>query len=201
MRKLFALLFISSCCVVLMNCGEKQNQAPQTAFTKEDSLTDRYLAFHDSILQSWNVMINDDNQKIKSMHNLLHELLITSTSDRDQLGKFEKQLDLLKQMRYNQHSMGDEEVVEEYDFASATLVTELVSLAESKPEFNYNTTLQKLVEDIRTADQRVNNYREDYDYVVMEYNRFLERNKTLLLEINPSDSMQEKYLFKMVSTD
>ena len=201
MRKIFAGLLLLQCGVVLMNCGKNKPELPQTTFTKIDSLTDRYLAFQDSMLQSWNVMINDDNQKIKSMHKLLHELLMSNAADRDLLRKYEGQLDQLSGMRYTQKSMGNVEVVEEYDFASSSLVSELVSLAESNVAFAENQTLQKLVEDIRTADQRVNNYREEYDSIVQKYNTFLEKNRSSLMEISHGDSIQEKYLFQMVSVD
>ncbi len=170
-------------------------------FTPADSLTDRYLAYQDSMLQSWNIMINDDNQKIKSMHNLLHELSLTSADEREQLAIYRDQLDQLVRLRYTQKSMGNLDVIEEYDFASTTLVRELISLAESRRQFNYNTTLQKLVEDIRLADERVNNYREEYDLIAMKYNHFLERNKTMLKEINYNDSLELKHLFKMVSVE
>jgi hypothetical protein len=90
-------------------------------------------------------------------------------------------------------------VVEEYDFASANLVSGLISMAESKPEFAYNTTLQNLVEEIRLADQRVINYREEYDYIVAQYNGFLERNRIYLDEISVGDTMHQKHLFKMIA--
>lgn len=184
-----------------MNCSEKTNEDPNTVFTKADSLTDCYLAYQDSMLQSWNIMINDDNQKIRAMHNLLHELLVTSADNQEQLRRYEEQLDQLVRLRYTQQSMGNSDVVEEYDFASATLVTELISLAESKSEFTYNTTLQKLVDDIRIADQRVANYREEYDIIVMKYNQFLERNTPYLTEISNHDTIQKRHLFRMVAAE
>ena len=200
MRKIVVGLLIAIASKVLMSCGVNKASSSET-FTKADSVTDQYLAYQDSMLQSWNVMINDDNQKIKSMHNLLHELLLISTDDRDQITKYEEQLDQLTRLRYTQKSMGNADVVEEYDFASTTLVRELISVAETTPEFASNTTLQKLVEDIRLADERVNNYRGDYDLIVMEYNEFLEENKTHLLEANRNDSLEKKYLFQMVSVE
>lgn len=201
MRKIVAGLIISIGGTVLMSCGDKQENTQNIAFTKADSVTELYLSFQDSLLQSWNVMINDDNQKIKSMHDLLHELLIISTDERDQLTKYEEQLDQLIRLRYTQKSMGNADVIEEYDFASTTLVRELISLAESQPEFAENSTLQKLVENIRMADERVNNYREDYDMVVMEYNNFLDQNKAYLQEANRSDSLEKKHLFQMVAVE
>ncbi|HEX6891582.1 MAG TPA: LemA family protein [Chryseolinea sp.] len=200
MRKFVAGLVVPFCAVLLMSCDEKKANSDAT-FTKADSLTDRYLAFQDSMLQSWNVMINDDNQKIKSMHNLLHELLVISTDERDQITKFEEQLDQLTRLRYTQKSMGNADVVEEYDFASTALVRELISLAETTPEFANNPTLQKLVEDIRLADERVNNYRDDYDLIVLQYNEFLDENKSYLLEANRNDSLEKRYLFQMVSVE
>ena len=89
----------------------------------------------------------------------------------------------------------------EYDFASNLLVTELISQAESKTEFAYNTTLQKLVEEIRLADQRVNLYREDYDGIAEKYNAFLEKNRNYLNEINQDDSLETRPLFQMTYED
>jgi LemA family len=201
MRKIVAGLVVSTCSIVVMSCGEKRADVSDASFTKADSLTDRYLAFQDSMLLSWNVMINDDNQKIRSMHNLLHELLVISTDERDQITKYEEQLEQLIKLRYTQKSMGNADVVEEYDFASTTLVRELISLAETTPEYQKNSTLQKLVDDIRLADERVINYREDYDMIVIGYNQFLDENKSYLEEANRNDTLEKKYLFQMVSVE
>ncbi len=93
--------------------------------------------------------------------------------------------------------MADEDLIEEYDFASNLLVTELISQAESRTEFAYNPTLQKFVEEIRIADQRVNLFREDYDIITAKYNAFLEKNKSYLHEILLDDSLVSKPLFQM----
>lgn len=198
MRVSGILFFCSG--IALFNCGKKAEITDAT-FTKADSLTDLYLSLQDSVLQSWNVMINDDNQKIKAMHNLLHELMITSSSQDDQLHAYEEQLDHLSDLRYNQKSMANEDLIEEYDFASNLLVTELITQAESKTEFAYNTTLQKLVEEIRVADQRVNLYREEYDAITFKYNTFLENNRNYLGEITQKDSVELRPLFQMTYED
>ena len=200
MRKILSCVLLPLCGVLLMNCNPKTNEH-HTVFTKADSLTDSYLAYQDSMLWSWNIMINDDNQKIKAMHNLLHELLVTSSDQHEQLKRYEEQLDQLSRLRYTQQSMGNGDVVEEYDFASSTLVSELIILAESKSEFAYNSTLQKLVDDIRIADQRVANYREEYDAIVIKYNQFLERNDSYLSEISNYDTIQKRHLFRMVAAE
>ena len=101
-------------------------------------------------------------------------------------------------MRYDQASMSDSEVVSEYDFASNSLVTELIALAESQPEFAYNPTLQKLVDSIRAADQRVSNYRQEYDEIALRFNRFVERNRNSLEDLE-EDSTLLKPLFQMAA--
>lgn len=182
----------------MWNCTEKP-AATSTTFTKQDSVTDTYLAYQDSMLQAWNIMINDDNQKIKSMHNLVHELMVSNPDHRDDFTMYEERLEQLLHIRYTQKSLANADVVEEYDFASNSLISELLSLAESQTEFTYNTTLQQLADEIRLADQRVNNYRNDYDGIVTAYNRFLEKNKNFLSEVDQDTAPDKKPLFQMVS--
>jgi hypothetical protein len=190
---------ISCTLMLLISCGEKPDSA-QTRFTKADSLTETYLALQDSVLQAWNVMINDDNQKIEAMHALLHELMVSGAADQDALKSYEERLDRLRNLRYTQKSMANPDVITEYDFASNALIAELVSLAETERQFAYNTTLQKLVEDIRVADERVMEYREAYDNITAAYNNFLNQNRAFLRE-NNSDSLEVKPTFQMVFDD
>ena len=187
--------------MLAMNCSRPERTAQETAFTKQDSVMDFYLAYQDSIVQAWNVMISDDNQKIKAMHSLLHELSVSNPEERQELQHFEERLNALVQMRYDQRSIANKDIVEEYDFASNSLVGELLSKAEAQPEFAYNATLQTLAEEIRLADERVGNYRDDYDAIVEGYNTFLERNKEFLAEIDPDSTLEKKPLFQMVSDE
>jgi hypothetical protein len=184
---------------IMIGCGEKKASNQDTTFTKIDSLTDYYLAIQDSMLQSWNMMTHDDNEKILAMHNLVHELMISNFTDKDILSSYEERLEQLKHLRYTQKSMANSDVVEEYDFASNSLVSELISLAESRTEFTYNTTLQKLADDIRSADQRVDAYREEYDIFAFHYNMFLEQNRNFLKEIDPNQSFEKKPVFQMTT--
>jgi hypothetical protein len=201
MRTLFPGVLISFFGIVCLNCTAPAPTTNETAFTKQDSVVDSYLAYQDSILQAWNVMINDDNQKLNAMRNLLHELNVSNPAQREDFLDFEERLNNLVQLRYDQRSIANKDIVEEYDFASNSLVSELLSEVESQPEFAYNTTLQTLAEEIRLAEQRVSNYREDYDAIVSGYNGFLEGNKPFLTEIDPDSTLEKKPLFQMVSEE
>jgi hypothetical protein len=195
----FTGLFLALAALALCQCGKKEQNPVHSKFTKADSLMDTYLSLQDSIHDVWNVMINDDNKKITAMHNLLHELELTNASEMETIKKYEERLDQLVRMRYNQKSMANAVIIEEYDFASNSMVTELVSLTESKSEFTYNTTLQKLVDEILAADQRVNNYRDQYDLIADQYNAFLETNKPFLKDMEEGKAFDKKPLFQMAS--
>ncbi len=193
----FQGIILSLYTIVLLNCGEKKVPTKETAFTKVDSLTETYLALHDSMLQSWNRMVNDDNLKIKAMHDLVHELMVSGKTDNEELISIEQRLEQLTLLRYSTKTMANEDVVEEYDFASASLISEMVSIAESRPEFVYNTTLQKLATVITNADQRVNLYRKEYDIITASYNHFVIENKIYLQEIDRNSNFDTRPLFQM----
>lgn len=180
-------------------CCTKRTELYHVTFTKADSLTDSYLSLQDSVLRSWNIMIYNDNQKIKAMRNLLHELQVTSSDD--SLNFYEEKLGYLKEMRYDKESMADHRVIEDYDRLSQQLTSGLINIAETRSEFKYNTTLQKLVQEIRIADQRGSLYQSEYDAITKKLNSFLEVNKNYLSEINPEDSLALRPLFKPSLSD
>lgn len=195
----FPGLLLISCCLLAVCSCEKRQKYEQTQFSKADSLTETYLALQDSMLQAWNIMIHDDNRKIKAMQHLVQEMMISYPEKKEALSMNEARLDDLVTSRYDANSMSDPQLVSEYDFASGSLVNELISLAESAKGFAFNTKLQKLVDEIRAADQRVNNYRNAYDRFAGEYNRFIERNRSMLKEIARDSSLETKPLFQMAA--
>jgi septal ring factor EnvC (AmiA/AmiB activator) len=198
-RVIFRVLLMSVCWFFALAGCENKGTRAQDGFTKADSVTETYLALQDTMLQAWNSMIHDDNRKIKSMQHLLHELIVSNPEKQEELKAFQERLDDLASMRYNQQSMSDTEIVSEYDFVSNSLVSELLSLAESQKEFAYNTTLQKLTDSIRAADQRVMNYREEYDVVASRFNAFIERNRNFLKEIDEDSFLEKRPLFEMAA--
>jgi hypothetical protein len=177
--------------------GKKGNQ--RETFSQEDFVTDNYLAYQDSLVHAWNLMMSDDNEKLAALHTLLEELKSTGTSDfQPHLAKFDERLSQLHRIRYTQKSMANGDVIEEYDFASTSLVREILSTAETSAAFNSNVHLQMLVDQVRLAEERIENYRADYDDLVSHYNSFLDLNKTYLVEMD-RDSLRKKPLFQLVS--
>jgi hypothetical protein len=184
--------------LTLVSCGKK-HRTETIEFTHTDSLTDIYLVLQDSLLLTWNTMIQDDNQKIKAMNHIVHELQVTGDINPEEARALSNRIDQLLRIRYTPKTLWNNDLIEEYDFASESLVNELISKAESIKSFAYNTTLQALVENIRSADLRVENYRIEYDALATRFNQFVEENKEQLSEVGDKDAIAKKPLFQMAS--
>ena len=181
----------------LMACNKQQATQQKTTFTKIDSLMETYLILQDSLLHAWNVMAWDEKEKTKAMHGLIHMMHQKEEFDDQQLVTLEQRLDQLDRIRFTQKSLANNYVIEEYDFASNSLVSEILSLAEADPEFIKNMAAKKLVDKVKMSDQRVGEYRSQYDKIASRYNAFLEKNNDYIKEID-KDYNGEKYaLFQM----
>jgi hypothetical protein len=200
MTKRVVYIMLSVLLGVLLSCsGPKSKRHGETTFTKIDSLTETYLTLQDSLLHAWNVMAWDEKDKIKAMHGILHMLQEQGDFDDQQLIALEQRLEQLDRIRFTQKSLANSYVIEEYDFASNSLVSEIVSLAEANIELIENEKVQVLVDKVKLAEQRVNDYRNDYDRIAERYNLFLERNEKYLNEIDADQNGQKRALFQMAS--
>jgi len=184
--------------ISLAACGEKQ-QTETTTFTRSDSLTDAYLTLQDSLHVIWNTMINDDNQKIKVMKSLFHELEVCGQFDPEVLHGIGVRLDQLPRIRYSVKTMWNADVIDEYDFASQSLVNELITLAESHKGYSYNKALQYMVDEIRSAEMRVENYRMEYDSLAMTFNSFIDHHQNFMKELAGNGEITKKPLFQLAS--
>lgn len=191
-------LFLVS--VIGWSCANNRS-GDHEAFSQEDFVTENYLAYQDSLVHAWNLMISDDNEKLSALHALLEELRSTEqTSTQLSLVRFDERLQQLHRIRYTQKSMANNDVIEEYDFASTALVREILTAAETSTAFPVNARLQVLVDQIRMAEERIGNYRSDYDDLVSHYNSFLDVNKAYLVQTH-LDSVRKKPRFELVSIE
>lgn len=195
-KNLSTLLFLAGVMPALfMQCGNKTEAPREMGYTQADSIAEIYLMLQDSLHDTWNKMLGDDNEKIKAMKGLVHEMRIGTPYTPEKLAALNERIDQLARMRYTSKTINNTALVEEYDFAVNSLVTELISMAESLSSFSYNTTIQKLVEQVRSADLRVENYRAEYDSLAAAYNRLIEEHSATLKEIINTDTVLKKVLF------
>lgn len=189
------ILLISAC------TENKQAHDDTTSFTPVDSATERYLNLQDSLLIAWNMMISDDHHKFRNISKVLSQFMESPQYEKETLMGLQQRLDQLKHYAFTPENINRAEFIEEYDFTTQSLVTEVISLAEKNANFAENKKLQKMVEEIRLADQRVERNRAFYDQMAYQYNRFLESNKHLVKEIDQDISLEKKPLFQMVAGD
>ncbi len=197
MRNLVLAISVGLLAPLIFSCGSPSAPVEQTHFTRADSLTDRYLSLYDSIHKIWNVMINDDNQKIEAMQHLLHEVNVSQPDSN--LRSLESRINQLMRMRYTQKSMANRDVISEYDIATDAMLDELLSNVQSRREYSYNKTLQKLVNDIHVANERLVDHRFLYDSVVWSYNKFIEANQEFLRKTDETLKLEKKPTFRMAS--
>ena len=137
MTKSAAYIAVSLFLGLCISCT-KCNRQDKTSFTKADSLTESYLNLEDSLLHAWNVMAWDEKDKIKSMHEILRMMLEQGGFDKQQVRALEQRLEQLDRIRFTQKSLANSYVIEEYDFASNSLVSVILSLAEATDELFKN---------------------------------------------------------------
>lgn len=187
-----------SCLVTLFiacsSCNFRKADVSPHSFTKTDSLTEQYLVFQDSMLQSWNSMINDDNFKIRRMKSLLQQLKTLNQHNPEILNLLDQRLTQLETMRYDQKTMIRSEVIEEYNFLTNSLITELSTLAESidSPD---KKELRTSLDEIKSADRRVAVHHRNYDQIAIAYNQFIDINKIYIEEGDKDISLEKKPLF------
>lgn len=194
-----AVVALSALLIILGSCGGDRTERVETTFTTADSLTDQFLQFQDSMLYAWNRLVNDDTRKFRSMHELLHQLMANGHHDQGILIALEQRLNTLSVSSITQESIDDATWLEEYDFTTSALVTELISLARSHESFAKDSKLNEMVQDITLIDQRVEANRRYYDTMASGYNRFLEKHRQLAAEIGINTPLTKKPLFEMVS--
>ena len=193
-------IFVLLAALAGWSCSNTRGNDRET-FSQEDFVTENYLAYQDSLIHAWNLMMSDDNDKLSALHALLEELRNAGQADNQHLlFRFDERLQQLHRIRYTQKSMANSDVIEEYDFASTALVREILAAAEMSTAFPDNTRLQHLVDQIRMAEERISNYRADYDDLVSHYNTFLDSNKAYLAQIS-RDSVKKKPRFELVSIE
>lgn len=166
----------------------------KTNFTKADSLTETYLTLQDSIHNAWNLVMNDENEKIKALQETLTHLQ-AQLQENEQVHSLSQQLEQLRRMRITPKTLNNPHVIEEYDFACNTLVSELHALTETSASVLTDTRVQTLLDKVRLSDERLREYRVAYDSLAVQFNAFVEKNKTLLKDIDKNSGFHKRPMF------
>jgi hypothetical protein len=198
--KIYSFLAIIVGAVSLISCGRSTTSNEKTTFTREDSLTETYLSLQDTLLHSWNLLIKDEQEKMDAVNATIHQLEQLSIPNHSQLTSVASRFEQLKSLHITQKSLSNQYVVEEYDFATNSLISEILSLSESRIDLAQNIELTQLIDKIKSADERTSIYRLSYDSIANEFNAFLEKNKSSLKDID-NGKLEKKPLFSAASNN
>jgi hypothetical protein len=182
--------------VALFSCGRSATSNEKTSFSKADSLTEKYLSLQDTLLHVWNKLVHDENQKITAIENVLAEL--NKQSALTSLGSLETRFNQIKEWRITHKTLSNHDVLEEYDFAHQSLISELFAASESYTTISA-TDFQQLLDEIKLAEGKVNLNRADYDSIAQAFNLFLEKHQAMLKEIDQTCNTEQRPLFNSVA--
>ncbi len=186
---LLVLLFFASC----QNNGTQQTNNEESEKISESETTDDWTIEEekeDMPLQEELSMLLDsinsfraqafasENEKIETTLKLIEEVE-TSLSSYDAAGleSIKKLQQEVQQSMYDSASLGSEEVMLNYDDATAKLMSSLSNFVRNNEEFNKHARAKLLLNDIMRADQSDFRIRNSlYNEYVSRYNRLLAKS-------------------------
>ena len=193
---LLALVVVIS----LVGCNNQPESKTATAeFNKIDSLRATFLTIEDSLVHTWNVMINDDNKKIKSLKRLVEEVVYAGGVDSTITQSLLLRIKELKSERYSCKTMSDSDLIDSYDSISNALVNDIINLATAHEEFGRNIVMNELIDEINEAEGKILFFRIDYDDVAKMYNQFLEQNQAYMSDIESKNNLKKIPIFELPS--
>ena len=184
-------------CITFASCTSSKKTEDENKFDRIDSLRSEFLIIQDSLVYAWNIMIKDDNEKIKSLDRLLDEVKYAGVPDTMIIAEYKEHLKKLKKSRYTYTSMANSQSIDEYDLTSNTLVNEIITYAQAHPDFERNPYMQELIDEIHSAESRILFFRLDYDDFAKKYNRFVADNQDIINDIDKDHNHDKLPLFEL----
>ena len=186
------LSFATLSIIILINSCKTASEKQSTELSKQDSLQIYFTGLHDSINGYWDEMIKDDDEKLFNIKRLLEEVSYTPSYSQRKFDSLLMAQEDLAKFRYNQETMAQSSLIDEYDKVASELIYEAINFAEENPDFEKYPLMKELIIEIREADSRVLFHRIKYDNYVFQYNAFLKTYPDLAKQFNEGN-VPEKY--------
>ena len=140
----------------------------------------------DSVNQKWRNMMESDDQKLAITRLLLRELHGQPGRAETQLKGLEQANARLKTRRYNQATMGNSALIDQYDTAQDSLLNALYPVAAPNGGAP-NENARNFVEGIQQLDAGVVGFRVQYDDAAKRYNNYLQLHQAELQSLGGKD--------------
>ena len=182
--------------VVLSSCGTSKQQAEDSSFDRIDSLRSHFLAIEDTLLFNWNVMINDDNERLSDMSRLLDELHYANAIDSTNAKELKSKIKQLKADRYYMTKMTSEEI-DKYDSATFAMAGNIKGMIDNFEEAQRYPFMEELINSIRDHEGKILMFRVKYDRIAKTHNDFVRNHGGILDQIDPEYHHTELPLFQL----
>ncbi|MDH5366030.1 MAG: hypothetical protein OEW67_03530 [Cyclobacteriaceae bacterium] len=202
MKKKSNLILILSLMFVLglSSCNSSKHKA-ETTFDRIDSLRSHLLTIEDSLLYTWNVMIQDDNEKLSDLSRLLDELKYANVLDSNIINAHKEKVKGVKSSRYYMTKMTSEKI-DYYDSISLALSAQIIQLIDSFPDVaSKYPFINELIESVYAREANVLRFRVDYDYVAKIHNQFVMDHEDIIDQIDPEYRHTILTLFELPPKD
>ena len=140
----------------------------------------------DSVNNSWNAIVKQDDDKFASIKRLLDEISYCKKYDMTTQDALVKEIPSVKAQRFNQDNI-DSPAVEKYDEATDAYVKKVFALVDKTKELESHPIAAELKDDIMNANsvEEIIMVRNGYNKAVQAYNDHLQKNKDEINKMGP----------------
>jgi len=183
------IIALLSCLTLLTACPGPKKPEPvieNPAVEKADVMKTNTDMMVDSVNNSWNGIIKQDDDKFASIKRLLDEISYCKKYDMTTQEALVKEIPSIKALRFNQDNI-DSSAVEKYDEATDAYVKKVITFADKTKELASHPIAAELKDDIMNANsvEDIVQVRNNYNKAVLAYNDYLEKNKDAINKMGP----------------
>ena len=198
MKKLIGILFVVIAALFLSNC--KRTSKPSGSEQKEiDALVNALMVLEDSVDSAWEVMINDDDEKIQFMKRLLLEVSYTNIYNKDRFEELNQMIEDLQGLRYDRNTMSNSDLIDQYDSATFEVTGHIFEFVTDHPSYDQFPLMEELISDINDKNGMILIYRVHYDGFAIERNKVVQDNNDGLSQRLSESDLQLLPLFQLAS--
>lgn len=185
MMKNLSLVGAAAVAAIACACSTSNSiQEHTSTFSKADSLTDAYLVLNDSVLQSWNRIVSIENDKARTLQEIINDLDASSLLTDELRESFQVRMEQLEKIRFTQESIKDPQAVQDYDVAFSSIVDDITRLTKDDPAKMFGNLINN------SSTNRLS-----YDKIANAFNAFVQKNKSMLKDVSTNNELEAKPLF------
>ena len=198
MKKAIRTLLFAFLCAAAYSACQRASEEKKVGERQQtiDSLEQSFQTLNDSLETRWEIIVAEEDRKLKNMRRLLQEISSFPVYNRARLDTLLAQLEQVYAMRFDPETMTSAQI-DRYDSASSVVKNRIVRFALEHPDVEEQPLVSQLIDSIENADQKILFYRVQYDNYVRDYNAFLEGNRDFFREIDTTGLFRERTLFQL----